>query len=144
MSDVILQHTPDGGEITCENGVIAMDEGVVTAVYVSLFGGNEGDSGGDEHKAVEWWGNKIETDSTKKLRSETQHLLRSIPATSGNLRLIEDAVGHDLAWMVETKLASFVGCSASIPALNTVKIDVKIEIQNELYEPSFSAKWGQA
>lgn len=142
--DVALYQAPDGGEITCENGIILTDDGVESATFISLFGGNEDDSGDDSDKAREWWGNKIEGDAAKRLRSETQNLLRSIPATSGNLRLIEDAVGHDLAWMVETELASFVGASCSMPGLNRIQIDVKIEIQNVVYTPSFQAKWAQA
>jgi phage gp46-like protein len=140
MTDVLLFQTPDGGEVTFENGQPLMDDGLETAAYLSLFGGNEEDSGGDEGKPVEWWGNKIESDASKKLRSHTQFLLRSIPITSGNIVLIEDAVAQDLAWMVETKLASFVGGTVSIPALNTIRIDVKIVVQDKTYAPVFLYK----
>lgn len=140
MSDVVLFQTADGGEITFANGEPLMDEGLATAAYVSLFGGNEEDSGGDETKAKEFWGNKIEPVAAQKLRSETQFLLRSMPITSGNIARVEDAISHDLAWMVETALASFVGGSVSIPALNTLKIDVKIVVQNVVYAPIFLFK----
>jgi phage gp46-like protein len=144
MSDVVLFSTVEGGEITCEAGQIALDDGVETAVYISLFGANEDDSGDDDGKSVEWWGNKVESDSTKKLRSRTQYLLRSIALTSASLLLIEDAVAQDLQWMLDTKLADAVVPSASIPALNTVKIDVKIEIQDKTFTPSFVKKTGTA
>lgn len=140
MSDVLLFQTPDGGEVTFENGQPLMDDGLETAVYLSLWGGNEEDSGGDEGKPHEFWGNKIESDPAKKLRSGTQFLLRSIPITSGNIVLIEDAVAQDLAWMVDTKLASFVGGTVSIPALNTIRIDVKIVVQDKTYAPVFLYK----
>jgi hypothetical protein len=49
-------------------------------------------------------------------------------------------VANDLAWMVETKLASFVGGTVSIPALNTIRIDVKIVVQDKTYAPVFLYK----
>ena len=142
--DVVLYNTADGGEIVCEGGVIALDPGIESAVYNSLFGGNEDDSGDDDGKPNQWWGNVIETDENKLLRSRTQHLLRSIPATSGNLRLIEDAVVQDLDWMVSTELAGAVGAFASIPALNTVKIEVKIIVNGVEYAPAptYTRPWG--
>jgi phage gp46-like protein len=144
VADVLLYQTVDGGEVTCEAGQIELDDGVATATYLSLFGGNEDDSGDDADKAVEWWGNKVETDATKKLRSRVQNLLRSIAASSGNLRRIEDAANLDLAWMVETQLATVARASASIPALNWIKLDVKIEIQDKVISLAFAKKTGIA
>lgn len=144
MSDVVLFNTVEGGEITCEAGQIAIDEGVATAVYISLWGGNEDDSGDDDTKSLEWWANKTEGDATKKLRSRTQNLLRSIALTSGNIQLIEDAAALDLQWMLDTKLADAVVPTVSIPALNTVKIDLKIEIQGKAYALAFAKKTGKS
>lgn len=144
MSDVVLFQTADGGEITCVNGVIAVDEGVATSVFLSLFGGNEDDSGDDADKPREFWGNKLETIDARKLRSRLQALLRSLPLTSGNLLRIEDAAKLDLQWMLDTKLADSVEVNASIPKLNWVKIETKIEIQNVTYTPTFLAQPGSA
>ncbi len=140
--DVVFFQTADGGEISCENGVIALDEGVASAVYVSFFGGNEDDSGDTVDNAREFWGNKIETVAARKIRSRLQALLRSIPLTSGNLLRIEDAAKLDLQWMLDTKLADSVEVSASIPKLNWVKIETKIEIQDETYTPTFLVQTG--
>lgn len=142
MTDVLIRQLPDGGEISCTAGQILLDDGVETAVYLSLWGGNEDDSGDDVDKPREWWANKNESAHEKKFRSRTQALLRSIPATSGNLRLIEDAVAQDLAWMLETKLATGLTASVRIPQLNWVQIDVKVEVQGKAYEPSFTKKMG--
>jgi hypothetical protein len=140
MSDVVVLQMPDGGEINCANGVIELGDGPETAAFLSLFGGNEDDSAGDDGKSSQWWGNVIESDPAKRMRSETQHLLRSIAITSGNIARIEDAISHDLAWMVETEFASFVGGAVSIPALNTIRIDVKIVVQDVVYTPAFIYK----
>ena len=142
MSDVVIFQTEDGGEIICEAGQIALDDGLAGAAYLSLFGGNDDDSGDDDGKSKEWWANKTETNDAKKFRSRTQSLLRGLPLTSGNLGLVEDAVAQDLQWMLDTKLADFDGASASIPALNWIKIAVKIEIQGKAYAPVFAKKTG--
>lgn len=142
--DVVLYNTADGGEIVCEGGDLRTDDGYETAVYNSLFGGNEDDSGDDDGKPNQWWGNVIETDENKLLRSRLQNLLRSIPATSGNLRLLEDAGAQDLEWMIATEIATSVGVSARIPALNTVQIDVKVIINGVTYTPKFTRKWGSS
>lgn len=142
--DVVLYQSADGGEITCTNGVIAIDDGVATSVFLSLFGGNEDDAGDDAEKHLEWWGNKVETSESKKLRSRLQYLLRNQPATSGTLLLFEDAAKLDLQWVLDTKLADSLEVSASIPKRNWVKIEVKIEIQDELYTPTFLAQTGTA
>ena len=145
ISDVRLTHTADGGEIEFVEGLIVMDDGLETAVYLSLFGGNERDSGKPNDTALQWWGNIGETDPAKWYRSETQHLLRSLPAITINLRRLEDAVKNDLGWMVNAGLARSIKTSVSIPALNRVFIAIAIEISpTETRRFEFREKWGQA
>ncbi len=123
--DVLIFQTTDDGEIEIENGLVTMTPGLDNAVYLSLFGGNEEDPGGDD-RTQEWWGNLIEIDPTRQYRSETQHLLRAIPAVTANLRRIEDAARRDLAWVIPAGVASVVEVAATMPALNKVQIDVTI------------------
>ena len=140
MTDVILTQTPDGGDITVTNAIVAMDDGISTAVYLSMFGGNWDDSGlkGDDSK--QWWGNLIELDSKKVMRSQTQFLLSSIPAIPANLRRIEDAAKSDLAWMV-SELSATVTVGASMPGLNQISISGVIEIDQEKTPFSFNKPW---
>jgi len=138
--DVLLSQTDDGGEITIANGLLGMSGGLETAAYVSLFGGNENDDGLSEN-GLNWWANFGETDPARQYRSETQFLLKSLPATTGNLGRIEDAAERDLAWFVEKKVASSVKVSASIPGLNRVTITVDIEAQGEESNFEFAENW---
>lgn len=142
MTDVALRMLPDGGEIECAAGQITLDDGVESAVALSLFGGNEDDSGDQGDDAKSWWGNVGESLPERQYRSETQSLLRSIPATSSNLLRIENAITNDLKWMTDTKLASLVSAEASIPALNAVKMIITIVIQQVEFVVEFSKKWG--
>lgn len=140
QGDVLLFQTDDNGEINVEGGLVEMSGGLETAAYLSLFGGNEDDDGLSEN-GFTFWGNLDEIDPAQQYRSETQHLLQSIPATTGNLRRIEDAADRDLAWFIEKKVASSVTVIASIPGLNKIKIVINIEAQGEEYKFEFVENW---
>ena len=121
QGDVKLFQTNNDGDIIVTNGLVEMNGGLETSAYLSLFGGNEDDTGIDVSVDT-WWGNLDETEPTRKYRSETQNLLQSIPATSSNLRRVEDAARRDLAWFVSEDVASSVTVEATIPALNSLKL----------------------
>ena len=140
QGDVLLEQTIDDGEITVVNGVVTMSGGLETAAYLSLFGGNEDDDGRPENSKT-WWANLLEIDKSRKYISETQHLLQSIPATSANLRKIEDAAKSDLNWFLTSNIASSVEVFASIPALNTIGLTVNIIAQGEELEFNFTENW---
>lgn len=126
QGDVLLFQTNDDGEINVSAGVVEMAGGLETAAYLSLFGGNEQDSGrpGDP---LTWWGNVDEGLPERRYRSETQYLLRSIPAIPANLRRLEQAAGRDLSWLVDVGAATDVSAAASMPGLNRVRLVVTIQ-----------------
>ena len=138
MTDVLLSHTADDGEVTFTAGQPRMTDGLETAVYVSLFGGNEDDSGLEDGDRRQWWGNLGELEPSRRYRSETQHLLRSLPITSANLRAIEDAAGRDLAWLVEGGFATLVFATARIPRINTIDLEVNITVDGRVHSFNFT------
>jgi hypothetical protein len=121
LTDVLLYQTDNGGTILVENGTTTMTDGPATAVYLSAWGGNEYDPG-ESDTTLEWWGNKIETDTLKHYRSRTQYLLRNIPAIPANLPRIKAAFEQDIAALVETEVLVDPVVTVSIPRLNTVRI----------------------
>jgi phage gp46-like protein len=140
QGDVKLFQTEDGGEITVVDGIVEMSGGLETAAYLSLFGGNEDDDGREDSPTT-WWGNLDETDPAREYRSETQHLLQAIPATSNNLRRIEDAAKRDLAWFIDSNAASAINVEASIPGVNWVTITVDIIAIGEESTFEFTENW---
>lgn len=136
MTDVLLRLTPDGGDITVENGLTLMSDGLETAALLSLYGGNEQDPG-DADSSEQWWGNLGETEPNRRYRSETQYLLRSLPAVPANLRRIEEAAQRDLEWMLDSGIAKSIAVSASIPELNRVQVDVVITTLEKQLHLSF-------
>lgn len=125
MTDVLLRQTVEGGDITIQSGLLLMSEGLETAAYLSLFGGNEDDPA-DTDTRLQYWGNLLDAEHERAYRSETQFLVQSLPAIPLNLRRIEQAALRDLKWMVDTGNAQSTTVEASIPAKDRVRLDVTI------------------
>jgi phage gp46-like protein len=141
--DVLMTMTPDGGEVTFRNGQPAETDGPETAVLLSLFGGNDDDSGSDGDKPKQWWANHEEPDQAKHYRSETQALILGLPAVPANLKRIEDAVGRDLAWMVAGQVATFVGVVCRMPRLNWIDLEIELEANGERFPVKIGMPWGR-
>jgi phage gp46-like protein len=139
QGDVLLFQTPDNGEIVVANGVTTMTGFFETATYASLFGGNQKDSTRADDPN-NWWGNLGEP-AANQYRSETQYLIGELPATSGNLRKLEDAATRDLAWFLSEKIASDIVVSASIPELNRVTIAGTITARGQESAFSYTENW---
>ena len=137
---LLLFQTIDDGNIIVEDGIVEMSGGLETAAYLSLFGGNEDDNGLSDTNLI-YWGNLDEIDPARQYRSETQHLLQSIPATTGNLRRIEDAANRDLKWFIDKKVASSITVVVTIPGLNKVKIMINIEALGDESSFEFVENW---
>jgi len=140
QGDVLLVQTTDGGNITVTNGIMEMSPGLETMAYLCMFGGNEDDDGRAENPA-NWWGNISENETSKQYRSETQNLLQSLPATTGNLRKIEDAANRDLTVFTEQKIASSITVIATIPALNKISVLINIEARGEETSFEYVENW---
>lgn len=138
MADVLLQLGPDGGDIEAINGAITMDNTLATAVLLSIFGGNEQDSGSDGDKPRQFWANFEEPDESARYRSETQYLLNTLPLVPASLKRFQDAAGRDLAWLQTEKLATFIGVTARMPARNQLALDVAIEVNGVKFGNTFN------
>src|SRR5262245_54894693 len=125
MTDVLLRQTNDGGDISIEAGLLLMSEGLETAAYLSLFGGNEDDPG-EADLTLQWWGNLLDGEPERAYRSETQFLTQALPAIPINLQRIEQAAARDLQWMLDTELAQSIAIEATIPTVNRVRLEVVI------------------
>lgn len=140
QGDVSLFQTNDDGNIEVVGGIVTMGGGLETSAYLSLFGGNEDDDG-SQNSPVSWWANLDEVDPVRQHRSETQNLLQALPATTGNLRRIEEAANRDLAWFIESNVASSVNVVASIPGINKIKLTIDIEALGNESSFEFVENW---
>lgn len=109
--DVRLQHTDDGGNIEFVAGQPVMDQGLGTAVYISLFSGD-------------WWGNAI-SGRDEKLESELDNLYER--TLNNKTRLdAEEYARKALAWMTRSGIAKEVKAEASLPAVGWLGLVVTI------------------
>jgi phage gp46-like protein len=139
QGDVLLYQSQDFGEIEVIDGLVTMSGGLDTAVYISLFGGNYNDDGLLDSK-YQWWGNYSET-ALNRIRSETQSILIGLPATTGNLLKLEEAIRRDTSWLLEERIASSIDISASILTLNKVRIILNINAYSEDIELEYTKNW---
>jgi len=140
QGDVRLFQTLDEGDIDVEGGIVAMNGGLETAAYLSLFGGNEEDPGfGDDAPA--FWGNLLETDPARKYRSQLQNLIQALPLTPGNLRRVEDSARLDLQWFLDEGIATSLEVTASIPTANRLNIEIAIVAEGEETTINFVENW---
>lgn len=128
MADILLEHTVDGGAFRVSNGDLAIDNGLSTAVYLSLFGGNSEDDGTEATSGQQYWGNRLETEKASMLRGELQAMLNASPITSASIQRIEQAAARDLTWMVDAGLAQAIATEVTIPAVDTIALEVRIQV----------------
>jgi len=133
--DLALSISPDGADLVVD-GDLRADAGMGEAVYLSLFGGSDGER--------EWWGNLLANSEEEKLVSRTQKLLQALPATSANLNKIHDAVAADLQWVTgETGFADELTIDTVIPEKNMCEIRISCAVSDQTYEWKFRKGWGK-
>lgn len=141
--DVRLVQTKNDGEITIIDGVVEMDQGFETFIYLCFFGGNEDDDGRDKNPK-QWWANWEEPQSSRHYRSELQYVLTRTNPTSEGLLKIEEAAKNDLKVFLSESIASEVTVLAVIPALNRVALTVTIRAEGQEQSFKFVANWRAA
>ena len=141
--DVLLFQTDDDGEILVIDGITQLTGGFDTSFYLSLFGGNFEDDGAQDNPLT-WWGNLLENAPEGKYVSRTQNLLRGLPASSGNLRRIEEAAARDLQWYLDSGIATGVEVEASIPEYGRITIEGAVTVGGERVPFKFTENWKAA
>jgi len=111
--DVRLTPTADGGTITLINGQPDMDQGLETAVYLSLFSGPG------------WWGN-LASALDEQVGSTLEDML-SRTLTNQTRLDAEEAARQALAWMTRSGVASKITVAATLPALGWLALQITIE-----------------
>ena len=126
QGDVAIFQTNDEGDILVQGGVVEMTGGLEVAAYLALFGGNVEDDGSSGN-ALQYWGNIGETSPARKQVSRTQHIINGLPATTGNLKRVEDAAKLDLQFFITDKIASSVTVTVGMPAVKRIRITIAID-----------------
>ncbi len=124
MSDIYLEPTADGGEITVTAGKPEMTGGLDNAVYFSLF-------------TAPWWGNAISTQAERYTSTIPEVMTRGALTNQTRLDVIE-AARNSLAWMIDEGIAERIEIKAEIPKTGTLYLAVRI------YEPEATEDFAYA
>lgn len=126
--DVRLSLSQDGGIIKIRGGQPEMDDGLETAVNISLF--SEGS----------WWANALAADG-EEIGSAFFAALAAPLTNQARLDIIE-AARDALAWMTESGIAQAVEITATIPAVG--RLDLSITIRQPERAPTvfrYTVNW---
>lgn len=138
--DVLLEDTPDGGNIIITDGLIKDDKGFSTAVLISLMGGNFDDPAVIESNQS-WWGNLI-GDKETEIRSSFQNTVCSLPLTTKNLQTAEDAAKKDLQWLIDKGIADEINVTGSIENIKRASFEVKVIKNGEnILDTVYGVEW---
>jgi len=115
MIDVLFADTSDGGDIFYdENSNLKITNGLDTAIYLCLFGGNLDDDGSTASDKLQWWGNDGEPDD-RRFRSRFHGLLMGQPFSSALRLRLEEAAKYDI--------------KAGIPYVSSVDVDISMSVK---------------
>ncbi|MFW6312270.1 MAG: phage GP46 family protein [Spirochaetota bacterium] len=110
--DIALISSNDGGDILFESGQARMEQGLFSAVYMSLFT----ESG--------WWGNRVLAEE-ERIGCRIEELRSRTLTNSTRLDFIAEA-RNALAWMVDQGIAGRVDVDAAIVAPGMIGVIVTI------------------
>jgi phage gp46-like protein len=140
--DLLLYDTPDGGEVALESGLFVSDKQFSTAVYLSLFGGNEEDPGKVKNNQ-EWWGNLLDVSESEKLKSRFQYIVSGLPMTVKNIKEAETAAQLDLQWFISEKIADEIYIYGQATGKNRFNLTVEImKDTRSIFKNVYSLQWG--
>jgi phage gp46-like protein len=140
--DLLLEDTPDGGDIRIDDGLFVSDRSFGTAVYLSLFGGNKEDSGRVQNRKT-WWGNTLRgVSENQKLVSRFQAIIHGLPMTMKNILDAEEAARLDLKWLTDEGIADEIITSGR--PLSHSRFELKVQINakgKSIFDNNYALFW---
>jgi phage gp46-like protein len=141
--DALLYETVDGGELKIDDGIFVFDKQFLTAVYLSLFGGNKDDSGKIKNNK-EWWGNMLNgIYENEKLKSRFQYIITGFPMTVKTIKEAETAALVDLEWFTKEKIADEINIYGQAAGKNRFNLNIEIKKDKRtLFKNNYFVPWG--
>lgn len=132
MGDLALFNNKIAGDILVEFGQPKIDDGLETAVFISLFSG----------KTRDYWGNELEESRPSyRYGGEFEALMVGLALTTSSALRLEEAAKRDLNWLIVENIASSISTESAI-ANNTYFITIKItEPNGNLQNLKYSINW---
>lgn len=140
MTDIALLWQNDHGDIALDGADLATDEGLETAVLLSLFLDRRADA--DDGVSIDddprgWWGDTYADDPGDQIGSKFWLLSREKTLPTLLSRAV-DYAQEALAWLVDDGVASSVVAQAEFVAQGSMALTVQI---NRPSQPSFNRRY---
>lgn len=117
MTDILIDQTEDGADITVDNGFINITDSLETSVFISLLGGSS-----------DYWGNTVAIDEDEKLQSQFQDLLQKTTATTRDLLKLQTAGLNDLDWLKNKGFVTTIDIGLTMIDAKRLKIFVNLDL----------------
>lgn len=143
MSDFALKYNGKDFDLSVEKNDLATDDGLQSAVIISLFTDKRVRS--DELPFPEtdrsgWWGDMVADLEGDEIGSKLW-LLRREKQTSATLLRYEEYAKESLQWLIEDGIAETVGVTASFPEMGRVDLVVTIQKPQGKLSFKYSITW---
>jgi phage gp46-like protein len=148
MTDLALRWNDEtvSADLMLSGGALAMDDGLRTAILISLFSDARAAEDADLPEAGDdrrgWWGDQFAAGAGPDAGSAADRnrigsllwLLHRAKATSANLQLARQSAEEALAWLVRDGVAARVGVTVEAQSVDGVRQRLAIGV--ELDRPS--------
>ena len=125
--DVKLVPTIDGGELSFEGGQPVMEQGLESAVYISLF-------------STDFWGNMV-SDSGEKLNSGIMQIMNRRSLNNSARLDIQESAKNALSWITSENIASAVSIETYMRTLSILEMTVIIEKPGGAQQFKYEINW---
>lgn len=143
--DLQIIETGNGGDLAKNANDLALVFSFENMPYLAMFGGNKEAVTRPRiptEQAFDWFGNSLFfiNDQSIQFNSLTEKALDEIPLTSSGRILIENEIKKDLQFM---QAFAEITVKTSIPATDTLLINIKIQEPDNLQSRDFIYIWQQ-
>ena len=143
--DLQIIETGNGGDLAKNGNDLALVFSFENMPYLAMFGGNKEAVTRPRlptEQAFDWFGNSLFfiNDQSIQFNSLTEKALDEIPLTSSGRILIENEIKKDLQFM---QAFAEITVKTSIPATDTLLINIKIQEPDNLQAREFIYIWQQ-
>jgi hypothetical protein len=142
--DLEVKETGNGGDLIKKSKDLSVIRGFENMPYLAMFGGNVEASTpfrrNPSEQAFDYWGNSLlfANNPAVQMNSETERALNNTALSSSGLKIIEQAVKKDLAFM---KTFAEVSVVVSIIEQNRILIAIKLVKPGILSQRVFVYIW---
>ena len=124
MSDLLLQI--DGGVFECDEE-FSLTTGLESAITLTIAGGNTADAGTPADELNQWWGNRLEQNQNRHVRSRFDTRVAGSAIGSALLRDARNLINLDVGQLQNSGELTDFEQQISIPSPDRINVSITTE-----------------